>query len=208
MTNVEQFYTKTKFNALTDLSIEDYVKPKFKHHTKEELIIKIQNKAKKLGRIPISNEMKNPSSSSYEFAFGSWNNALLFAGFDTNKIIYKDKISKEEAFQLYLNLSIKLHRFATNIDIQEAHKRKECCSVDAFKQNFGGLKNIRKAFSQEQLASITENFDIESYIKEFKRKSNKLSYNIKTQDKQQIYNQLKELQQIINTLIKNFYNIN
>ena len=63
--------------------------------TKDYLIQKLQQKAKELGRTPITKDMRKPypSCRKYYEVYNSWNEALIDAGFNVNN---KVKISKKE----------------------------------------------------------------------------------------------------------------
>jgi Zn finger protein HypA/HybF involved in hydrogenase expression len=89
---------------------------------KEELILNLQKKKFELNRTPHEKDMNNPSYLIYAKTFGSWNNALKEAGFNTNNI---KKYTDEEIINLYIELCVKLNKIANINDVKKYYKNNE-----------------------------------------------------------------------------------
>ena len=128
--------------------------------TKDYLIQKLQQKAKELGRTPITKDMRKPypSCRKYYEVYKSWNEALIDAGLELNNRYghLKNKrnsgeiYSKEKMIEILINKSKELHRIPSCSDVM-----RPC--VKTYINKFGSWNNA--LFE----AGLIEESEIESY---------------------------------------------
>lgn len=111
-----------------------------RYDDKKELIVKLKEVADELGRTPQAKEISNPGPDTFIRVFGSWNKALIAAGFSpykrgaTKKPTYTDK----ELIQYLQDTAQRLGRVPT---LRELTKPSKCC----FESRFGSWQNALKA---------------------------------------------------------------
>lgn len=90
--------------GFSEVEIESYNKK----HTKEELLHLIKEKSKELNGIPTTKEMGNLNYHFYKF-FGTWENALLEAGFSEEDIKHRrEKYTNEDLLKMLKEEYIRL----------------------------------------------------------------------------------------------------
>ena len=110
--------------------------------TKEELIVQLQDLAKRLGHTPTQKEFNtDPDCASADTAvkaFGSWNNFLLAAGLQPN-IEFKVGLTKEEFIVQLKDLANQLGHTPTK---REFDADPDCASADTAVKAFGSWNNF------------------------------------------------------------------
>lgn len=93
----------------------------FARFTDEELIEKLQEKTKELGRIPYGRELSNPEISTYSNRFGSWERSLIAAELmeDIFANIDDSKEKRDEAKKMLKEFVLKRDRLPTDDEISE-----------------------------------------------------------------------------------------
>ena len=108
-------------------------------YTKETLISLLHSLYKELGRVPVAKDLRSrsgyPNNSTYINRFGSWNNALVAAGFTINKV---SSLSQEDVL-----LSIKeyVHIFNDIPFYQSFQNNKDFPSASSVERLFGSWNN-------------------------------------------------------------------
>ena len=109
------------------------VKYVFRKWTKEELLQKLREKSKKLGRSPtqrsIDKDPLMPGKGNYRKYFGSFNKTIRKAG-----LVVNYQINEEELIKLLQKLYLKLNRTPTR---EELNKQKDYPSLNPFVRKFG-----------------------------------------------------------------------
>ena len=105
----------------------------FRKWTKEELLQKLQQKAKEIGKCPTQKNLDRdsamPAKNSYRKYFGSFNNAVRNA-----RLYVNYNISKEELIKILQELYLKLNRTPTREDLKHENG---CPSLTPFVEKFG-----------------------------------------------------------------------
>jgi superfamily II DNA or RNA helicase len=125
-------------------------------YSKEELVLQLKKESEKLGRVPhakdlsrASREGRTADMTTFVSAFGSWNGAILAAGFKRNK---RYDFTKEELIQQLKNESKKIGKTPSANDLNRASKEKRTASITVFKRVFGSLENAWKLGGLEPLS--------------------------------------------------------
>lgn len=84
----KKVFTKKRRGQLRQLALKNLV-PLLGKHTKGSLLNRIKIFYEKNGRIPLKREFGDPKV--YRMHFGTWNNAIIEAGFDPNPVLFSKK---------------------------------------------------------------------------------------------------------------------
>ncbi|WP_353096271.1 hypothetical protein [Tissierella praeacuta] len=127
--------------------------------TKEDYINFIQDLSKELGKTPsiFDLEGKGVYALSIYNMFGSYNNLLEEAGFETRGKIYTNK-TDEELLLDYINISNKLGRWV---------KTRELESIDIYENRFGSIIEVRKLVANDDRLKIKDKAIIKPLYKKY-----------------------------------------
>jgi superfamily II DNA or RNA helicase len=123
--------------------------PTTHRYTKATVLKALRELAKKLGRVPIQDDVKRasakgtcPSVSTIANMFGSYTIAVREAGLSVKRRYGE---SRESLIKQLQTLAKKLGRIPTYGDIHAASRRMQCASATLFFKEFGGLYAAREA---------------------------------------------------------------
>ena len=154
---------KTKYKSKRKLRQEIFTPIKGQRFTDTELIKILQDLAQKLGKVPRETDMDQyvgaPSSGTYDYRFGSWNNALNEAGLSIREVY---KYTEEKLIKILQKLAQELGRTPKESDIQN---RSDLPAVRTFIVYFGSWFNAlreanlfrkNKIYTKEDLIKILQ----------------------------------------------------
>ncbi len=175
-------------------------------YTDQELIKKLKETARKLGRTPKRREVRNPGSWVYSKRFGSWNKALKTAGLTPLKEI---GLSKEHLKKVILDFYKKYGRTPS---ISDFYKNPYLPDPRHIQRKFGMrwndiMRYLGLPVNQEHHPAVNLSDEelltlVKETVEEFRKKNNRLPY-IKEFRK---FDNLPSLQHLINRFKTGTYN--
>lgn len=176
--NIPSFsYIQKRFNLKwNDLLERLNLEINLKNMTNEELIQQLKDIANEMGQTPSINELidRGINTTIYHTRFGSYNNALELAGLDINFERGKVTHTNDELVEMYIDLSNRLGKAATQKDIDEHLEY----NSDVFAIRFGSINKLREIAGYEQI-NYTKKYTKKNIktmlIKEYRRNNRRLT---------------------------------
>jgi superfamily II DNA or RNA helicase len=158
------------------------------HYTKDELITQLQKLAEELGKTPtgknVDNDRMMADSSTFIHHFGSFNNALLAAGFQPNikQLRVRRSYSRDELVAQLQKMAEELGRAP---QVTDTRSDKTMASYKVFKRCFGSFNNALLAAGfqpKTRRSPRRQPFSRDELLKQLLKKAKSLGRNPKASD--------------------------